>query len=149
MADTIQLLYTSNAVREFSDEELVGLLREARKRNTTRDVTGLLIYGDEAFMQAIEGPEDQVDRLFDTIRQDPRHQDVRQIYRETIPTKQFLSWRMGFRRLRDDFCGADLFNLSRGSLERALPTCEAALNLRVFMGAFYAVAFPEDEEGLI
>ena len=147
MGPAMQLLYTSNAVRDFADHDLTALLGQARKNNAENGVSGLLLYGDEAFMQALEGPEQSVDRVFSAIKTDPRHQDVREIFRVPITEKQFSGWRMGYRRLVADAPREGLFDLTREALSRALPTGEKAVNLRIFMRAFYSVAFPDDEEG--
>jgi hypothetical protein len=58
------LVYVSAAVTWFSEAELRALLTGARFRNENADITGMLLYKDGNFMQALEGSEAAVlDRI--------------------------------------------------------------------------------------
>lgn len=48
-------IYRSRAIKVFSDEELIGMLEEFRKRNAAINVTGMLLYDEDVFFQVIEG----------------------------------------------------------------------------------------------
>ncbi len=91
------LVYISLAVRKMSDAELSALLATCRKNNRELEVTGLLLYRDGFFIQALEGEKSVLDTLFDTIRRDQRHSDVLLIYREPIEERYFGEWSMGFK----------------------------------------------------
>lgn len=80
-------------------DELDALLAESREWNSSVDITGLLIYKDEQFMQVLEGPEDAVREILDKISVDPRHHHVRRLAEKQTDTRQFEQWSMGFRRL--------------------------------------------------
>lgn len=45
-------------------------------------------------MQLLEGPETAVRALYATIRQDPRHEQVRTLSEGAGPTRWFADWRM-------------------------------------------------------
>lgn len=47
-------------------------------------------------MQLLEGPEGVVETLFDTIKQDPRHNKVYGLVRGDISERTFPDWQMGF-----------------------------------------------------
>jgi hypothetical protein len=77
----------------------LDILKVSRENNTTRDVTGLLLYKGGNFMQALEGPEDVVMALYEKIKKDPRHKSVSIISKEQIQKRQFPAWEMAFTNL--------------------------------------------------
>jgi uncharacterized membrane protein (DUF373 family) len=97
----IRLSYISQAAREFSDEELNALLAKCRANNGTLDITGVLYYGNDMFLQVLEGPEPAVNQLFRRIRKDPRHHHVHLIEKIPIEQRQFGEFNMAFARLSD------------------------------------------------
>jgi Sensors of blue-light using FAD len=107
--DLRSLVFASSAVRLFSHEELVGLLRLSRTNNARLGITGMLLYDSGNFIQAIEGPRDNVDKLFERIRVDPRHKQVTVIMDVPLGERQFKSYTMGFIN------GADLSEEDRAA----------------------------------
>lgn len=97
----IQLVYVSSAIHPFSNAELVALLTKARTKNAALQVTGMLLYKDGNFIQAIEGEEATVRQLFARISADPRHRGTEVVIDEEIPERTFADWSMGFRNLAD------------------------------------------------
>ena len=95
------LVYVSSAVKPFGTEELTELLVKAREKNTRLGITGMLLYQDGNFLQALEGEEDAVRQLYDTISQDVRHCGTIVLLEEQITKRQFGDWSMGFRNLKD------------------------------------------------
>ncbi len=74
-----RLLYCSrNALPVESDmaSEVRAIVEAARPRNAAAGVTGGLLASASGFAQALEGPRDTVERLFQHISADPRHADV-------------------------------------------------------------------------
>ena len=99
MASLFQVVYTSTAAEDFSRAELVELLKSSVKRNTRAGITGLLLYKDGCFMQALEGEEESVVRLFPKIARDPRHHHVIPLIHERIEQRNFPNSAMAFRDL--------------------------------------------------
>ena len=93
------LVYVSLAVKPMQDDDLKVLLKYARIKNERLAVTGMLLYRDGFFMQALEGEEETVEALFDRIRQDSRHRDVLLVYKEPIQARSFPDWSMGFNKM--------------------------------------------------
>lgn len=91
------LVYVSSAVRKFSDAELRELLRESRERNHRCGITGMLLYHDGNFIQALEGPEEAVLSTFGRISVDPRHTGIIKLLHQPIDERQFPQSSMGFR----------------------------------------------------
>lgn len=97
----IQVLYISSASKPLSTEDLIALLQQSLTSNTDTGVTGMLLYGNGTFLQALEGEERVVDALCDRIREDPRHTNVTFLYRRRIERRQYPDWSMGFKRVSD------------------------------------------------
>lgn len=98
----ISLVYTSTASAPFRETALAHLLDQARSLNGARDVTGMLLYRGERFIQVLEGPAHVVRRLARTIGQDARHRDMRILMDEPIEERQFDDWTMGYRTLQGE-----------------------------------------------
>ena len=77
------------------------MLEISRRNNALIDVTGMLVYRDGNFMQAIEGEEETILRLQEKIKRDPRHDGLITLLTQRIETRQFPAWSMGFRNLAD------------------------------------------------
>lgn len=95
------LVYVSSAIKPFSTEELVELLKKARARNSQLDITGMLLYKDGNFIQILEGEKAAVEQLYSEISSDSRHRDTIVIDEGDLPQRQFGEWAMGFRNLDD------------------------------------------------
>lgn len=93
------LLYVSKATRPFTEQQLVDLLQVAREKNQRIEITGLLLYKDDKFMQILEGEKDVVLELFRKIACDPRHYEVVHLLDEYITTRIYPEWSMGLKNL--------------------------------------------------
>ena len=100
MARLIHIIYSSAAKTHFGPEELLALLGSARKKNTDLNISGMLLHVEGSFLQVIEGNEAEIDALFETIGEDPRHGNIVTIVRESIPRRAFADWSMGFADIR-------------------------------------------------
>ncbi len=92
----ISLIYASSAARPIATDELLTILGKARENNKLLDITGMLLYRNGNFLQALEGPESAVTTLYSTIQQDPRHYQVTKILQRPIQKRDFADWEMGF-----------------------------------------------------
>ena len=93
-----QIVYVSTAAHKFDTAELESLLSRSRAWNADHGITGMLLYYDGNFMQALEGPPEAVEKVFARVRSDTRHYDIIPMVNETIATRRFTEWYMGFRR---------------------------------------------------
>jgi hypothetical protein len=93
-----KLLYVSSTRREFPLQDLEDILGKARAKNTALGVTGLLLYVDGGFLQVLEGEENVLRQLYDTIAKDTRHWDARVLLDQKAP-RNFGEWSMGFKVL--------------------------------------------------
>ena len=92
----IQLIYRSAARAAFSQKGLADLLTRARSSNAEHGLTGMLLYDDGSFLQAIEGERESLLVLYARILLDPRHTDITKLLEREIDERQFGDWQMGF-----------------------------------------------------
>lgn len=97
----ISLVYVSFAPHQMSADELRSILEVSRDNNAPRNITGMLLYRNGFFIQALEGEEEVVMPLYDKIQRDPRHDRVMTVYKGKITERTFKDWSMGFYNLDD------------------------------------------------
>lgn len=90
------LLYVSKAVKNMNQVEIDYLLTRARERNKEYNVTGILLFASNRFMQFIEGPTKNIDTIYDIIVRDKQHDDIELKFRRDIPNRYFDGWSMLF-----------------------------------------------------
>jgi hypothetical protein len=91
-----RMLYQSSPRQEFNALALFQLLTQAQLKNASLDITGHLLFVDGQFTQCLEGPSDKLERLWQTIQSDPRHQQVELLMRQPIVHRRFPEWSMAF-----------------------------------------------------
>jgi hypothetical protein len=92
-------VYCSKATKPFSEADLLELLTRCRENNAKVGLTGILLYKDGNFMQALEGPELAIRALLGKIHEDSRHRDVVKMLEGRTDERQFPYWYMGFQNL--------------------------------------------------
>lgn len=93
------LAYVSRQSFILSNEEISNLLVTCRTNNSKAAITGMLIYFDGTFVQFLEGPENNIDQLFQKIKKDKRHQDVVLLIDGNQPEREFSNWSMAYKEL--------------------------------------------------
>ncbi|MCE3607773.1 EAL domain-containing protein [Massilia sp. P8910] len=93
------LLYVSQAVSPMCAADLDALLKQTRHFNRSTGITGCLIYQDGFFMQMLEGRHQDVHALYDKIKNDPRHVEVRVVIDGPAKRRVFIDWAMALRDL--------------------------------------------------
>lgn len=94
-----QLVYASSTGKELSDNDLMKILEQSRKNNKARNITGMLLYADDSFLQVIEGDDEEIDSLYAVIAKDIRHQKPTVYVEKSIDQREFSEWEMGFKKL--------------------------------------------------
>ena len=98
-----QIVYTSTATEDFSATDLNKILLGVRMRNRALGVSGMLVFHDGTFLQALEGEQRAVNEIFASIMSDRRHRDIDVLHRGPgLDQRVFGDWSMGFA----DFSGA-------------------------------------------
>lgn len=96
-----QIIYASEARAAFPPATLLELLTFCRKANPKARLTGLLVFRDNTFLQLLEGPREQVTRVFGQISADPRHHDIRLLVDREVTQRSFPDWSMGFEEVNE------------------------------------------------
>ena len=90
------MLYISTAAKPMNYDELTALLNQCRENNRQRNITGMLLYQHETFMQMLEGEKQEVLDVFETIKNDSRHTGIHIVHTGDIDQRNFKDWSMGF-----------------------------------------------------
>ena len=90
------LIYISTSVKLMGQDDLVSLLAQTRKKNMELHVTGMLMYSNGTFIQALEGDKKDVDLVYAAIQQDTRHKNLIEIISGEQEKRTFPDWSMAF-----------------------------------------------------
>ena len=124
MTDMFQLIYISSARAGTTAADCADILAVARRNNGHAGVTGLLLFNGKRFLQALEGPETDVRRIFDTVSADPRHRAVVSLSEKSIETREFGDWTMAYEDIgKQD--APSLKQLTTSLLDKAGPSTRA------------------------
>ena len=105
-----RITYISSYANAMDASQLEQLGELAAKKNESLGVTGVLMASGGLFYQVIEGPEDHVDELYDTIKRDGRHTNLLLLSSEDdVAERLFPEWSM------------ELINLDASSHVRLYP----------------------------
>jgi methanogenic corrinoid protein MtbC1 len=86
------LTYQSRAVSRPSESELEHLVSQARRRNRSLGVTGMLLYENGRFLQTLEGPPAGLSAVWASIRRDERHRDIEVLTEHMVSSRLFTDW---------------------------------------------------------
>lgn len=93
----VRLLYASRFCEsKYESTELARINESSQKNNVPADVTGILIFGEDYFLQCLEGGREAVSTTFNRITRDPRHEKVLLLSMEEITHREFGEWVMKF-----------------------------------------------------
>lgn len=88
----------ANETKKMKDllQDLRDILTEARNFNDLNQICGVLYYADNAFFQCLEGEQELVERLFEKIKNDQRHYNVKWLCTYSIEKNSFQRWSMKY-----------------------------------------------------
>ncbi len=98
MPNLYQLVYTSVRKPNCDENEIVKILDSCKRNNPPQDVTGILLHSDDLFIQYLEGDKNII-KLYDMIKDDPRHKRVVLLSYGPLQERVFPSWHMGYKNL--------------------------------------------------
>lgn len=92
------LCYASTATERCSAIE-IGLIVEAATRNNARaNITGALFFGNNYFLQFLEGSRHDLNLLYNKIIRDERHTNMQVLELKEIGSRCFPEWSMKYVR---------------------------------------------------
>lgn len=86
------LTYKSIATAAPRGGDIERLVSQARARNRSLDVTGMLLFEDGRFLQTIEGPPAAIAALWASIQRDPRHDHIEILSEHMAAARLFSGW---------------------------------------------------------
>ncbi len=124
----VRLVYASHFKQnDYTTTELARILEKATANNGASDLSGALLFGDDYFLQCLEGGREAVNKLFLKICQDPRHENVLLLRYEEVSERKFEDWSMKLVMLTEKnnslikrFSTSGKFNPLRMSSQSAL-----------------------------
>jgi Sensors of blue-light using FAD len=88
------LTYRSRAVAPMLTSDLDAMTQAAQARNRKEGLTGMMIYDDGRFFQWLEGPAAGLERVWQSVSQDPRHTNIEVLGQQAARTRLFGDWAM-------------------------------------------------------
>lgn len=76
--------------------EIARILEASKRNNAAAGVTGVLLFSGAAFTQVLEGEAAALERVYDRISQDLRHQQFELLQVTEIDRRAFGAWSMGY-----------------------------------------------------
>jgi len=96
----MRLLYVSRcalgAEGPARDAKVREIAAQSARRNSLASLSGSLVYVNDSFVQVLEGPAAAVERTFEAICCDFRHEDVKLIDLVPVKERAFPQWSMAF-----------------------------------------------------
>lgn len=80
-------------------DDLQSIMLTSLIHNSKKHITGILLFDQGTFCQALEGEQRVVHELFKKIKNDPRHTNIITIFDDEIQARDFSSWSMRFINL--------------------------------------------------
>ncbi len=96
-----RLIYMSKPVQEMTQDLQFSIFGTSEEHNKELGITGILLATDKHFIQLLEGEKRAVNKLYHTIVQDRRHQEIELISFSQIEQKCFPEWSMKIVRIND------------------------------------------------
>ncbi|TXD96149.1 BLUF domain-containing protein [Psychrobacter frigidicola] len=92
----VNMTYVSRATSDVDAKELGEILQEAQDNNAANGITGMLIFHNNYFLQTIEGPRAQINRLLYALMADKRHHDVQLLEARELKYREWPKWLMSY-----------------------------------------------------
>ena len=89
-----QLVYVSKRSSQCSEKDIESILEASVENNKKANITGVLLYSKDKFLQCIEGEFKQISSLYEKIKKDKRHYDAVMIALNPTKERNFPSWQM-------------------------------------------------------
>lgn len=95
----LELIYTSLSGAQNDTENVQDILASSERNNKASSITGLLLFDGDRYVQILEGHAQDVEGLFVTISDDPRHHKLELLHKGPIVARSFETWRMAYEAL--------------------------------------------------
>ncbi len=97
----VRLIYASRVNIRDKAEDISDIYTQSLKNNTLKNITGFLCYDEHYFLQLLEGPRTDLNKLYIKILKDTRHEHVEVLDYRDIKKHQFGGWSMDVVNARE------------------------------------------------
>ncbi|MEE4245608.1 MAG: BLUF domain-containing protein, partial [Kangiellaceae bacterium] len=93
-AELTTITYVSHSLIKSSEleQQLKEIEGVASANNAKVEISGILLFRRNRFIQRLEGPKAAIDSLIEVIKQDKRHRKFTTLYYGQIPQRYFTDW---------------------------------------------------------
>lgn len=102
MNKLVQLVYISRSQQRGAGRgdviapQVAQILVKSRRNNRAKGIVGALYFGNGFFYQCLEGEEQDLLALYETLKTDIRHSDLHIVSLKPIEQKSFGKWEMKY-----------------------------------------------------
>lgn len=93
------LIYVSRAQKVMKPSDNLSLLASSKEYNSSHEISGVLVYKAQTFVQLLEGPQREIQTLYRKIRKDSRHTNIQTLINEPTYNRYFPESGMEFHGL--------------------------------------------------
>lgn len=93
-SDLVELRYFSEIADSSNIWALTDIVSTSMTSNESKAITGILFFDQGHFGQILEGPRDEVEELWESIKNDVRHQNIELLGITEIKERRFPKWSM-------------------------------------------------------
>lgn len=93
--------YMSSQSRIMPKKNIEEFLSQVRDKNKKLAITGILLLIQGKFVQYIEGPAEEIDKVYNSISKDKRHTDMILLDSGDLKERQFNNWSMAYKEVSD------------------------------------------------
>lgn len=94
--------YMSNQSQVLTNQDIEKLLFQIREKNKRLAITGILLLIQGKFVQYIEGQATEIDKVYEKIKLDSRHNELVLLDSGDLDKRQFKDWSMAYKKVGDD-----------------------------------------------
>ncbi len=92
----VSMTYASRANPDVSVKDFETILQQAQINNAANGITGMLVFNKNYFLQTIEGPRAQINRLLYRLIADTRHHDLQLLETRELKHREWSKWSMNY-----------------------------------------------------
>lgn len=93
-SDLVELKYLSEAETSVNVWGLTAIVDASVAWNKSHEITGILFFEQGFFGQVLEGPRNEVEEIWNRIKNDTRHHDIELLSITEIEARRFPKWSM-------------------------------------------------------
>lgn len=93
-SDLVELKYLSEIADSSNIWALTDIVSTSVTSNESKGITGILFFDQGHFGQILEGPRGEVEELWESIKNDVRHQNIELLGIAEIKERRFPKWSM-------------------------------------------------------